>query len=309
MSIRSGQLILPDKFVLHAAVESEPSEESENLVQYLVDNHPECIEVRSETGQNPLSLAFSNHRLGFARALIKAGANQTTRDCQGRNLLHCLLESLEYQDCKGPEDITSFINLLDQQLISSMLVEREGEDSRTPLMQWLDSVPTIERSDLHYKAQDGSGSSILTVLLDLGISNDQKHLEMLDGTGNTPLHFAVRFGLPQALELMLDRRPDLLYRENATGSTPLEMAVDAWLNSQLRTNLPNALMWNGPYPQWQNAPDRSTISYCPEYEFRTMEQIMYHVCSEYSQKHPGKRRLVSLFDANEVAKRLAASRE
>jgi hypothetical protein len=35
-----------------------------------------------------------------------------------------------------------------------------------------------------------------------------------------PVHDAVKKGFPQVLALLLDRRPDMLNRENATGTTP-----------------------------------------------------------------------------------------
>lgn len=304
-----GLTFFLDNLVLHCAIIAKPSDESGRLVEYLVESHPECLEVRSAKGLTPLALAFSIHRLNFAKTLINAGANQATRDSRGHNLLHLLLNSSQGRACKDRDEIAPFIDLLDKELATTMLVERAGDESLTPLLRFLDSVQGFQTQQLHYKAQRKPSTSVLTVLLDLGDSNNQKHLELLDGSGNTPVHKAVKVGWPQILELMLDRRPDLLYRENATGNTPLDMAVDAWTNAQTRAPPPNALdsnNYNSPI-EWQNAPRRSILSYHPDFDNRSKEDVMYQICREKSQNRPGKRRLVSLFDANEVAKRLAAT--
>ncbi|KAJ6144623.1 hypothetical protein N7470_008518 [Penicillium chermesinum] len=279
-----------NNLVLHCAIISKPSEESERLVKFL--------------GLPPLALAFSIRRFEFACILIGAGANQTTRDREGHNLLHLLLKSSFGSPCKSPDEITRFSGLLDQQLLTAMLVERASGSSNTPLFLWMGLVADCQAGQLHYKASHKPEFDVLNILLDLGSSNNQRHLEMLDGSGNTPVHMAVEAGWPRFLELMLDRRPDLLYRENATGVTPFDMAVDSWTNSKT-LSVPNVKEHR--YPTYKENPyGRSTISYHPDFDPRSKQDVIYQICRDRAQQFPGKRRLVSLYDANEVSKRLAA---
>lgn len=306
---------IKDNLVLHCAIMSEPSDESVRLVQYLVDHHPECMEVRSTEGLTPLAWAMSLHKVRFARILVEAGANQAVRDKEARNLLHLILVSDGGRLCKNSNRFTKLLALLDKQLLLTMLVERAGDGSRTPFARWLHAQPrftpgdpAIPRPPNSPQTEDEIITSMANLILDLAISTDQKHLEVFDEAGNTPVHDAVKNGFPQVLGQLLDRRPDMLNRENATGTTPLEMAVDAWVNKS--TSAPPS----GPPGTWQdraewaNAYERPPRLFLPGCRVNyDQEKTMLRVCQERVQQRPAKRRLVSLFEANEVAKRLAAA--
>ncbi|KAJ5690610.1 hypothetical protein N7462_005002 [Penicillium macrosclerotiorum] len=303
-----------NELVLHCAVMSHECEESEKLVQYLVDHHPECLEVRSSEGHTPLSLAFSIRRHSFARILIQAGANQAVRDSQGNNLLHLLLVSDRRSEaCKDPEIVTKFVELLDKDLVTGMLTERSGgENSRTPFARWLHTCQDIYFCYQDFSAKEcaiASTAKVTKSILKLGEPTNQKFLELLDGAGNTPVHDTIRKCLPHILEAILDCRPDLLYRENATGNTPLEMAVDAWVNRNTLTPLKTCFKSIGSHGhEWKNAVERDSKQFCKDQDTRTREEIMMQVCQQRAQRNPGKRRLVTLFEANEVAKRLAVKK-
>ncbi|CEJ58295.1 hypothetical protein PMG11_06958 [Penicillium brasilianum] len=303
-----------NNLVLHCAVMSRPCEESERLVQYLVDHHPECLEVKSSEGHTPLALAISLHRLSFARILIKAGANQAARDIKGCNLLHLALCSLSGSIARHADKISQLIDLMDKEQVSHMLNQRAGEGSRTPFARWLHKYPDFDFSvETQPKVPDlpsdqESTRSITKLFLNLGNSTNQKFLELLDGAGNTPVHECVKRGLSQVLEMILDHRPDLLYRENATGSTPLDMAVDAWVNETTRT-VPKVAFSTGhspQLPQWHNLAGRRTEWFIKNKDWRTKAQMMVEVCQKRAQQSLQKRKLVSLFEANEVAKQLAS---
>jgi hypothetical protein len=305
---------------------SKPSEESERLVQYLVDHHPECLEVQSENGKTPLALAFSLRRVNCARILIAAGANQATRDSQANNLLHMLLNTNEVEICKNAATFSEFVGLLDQQLIPTLLAQRAGDNAHTPFTHWLDSYqlfhPQEGSSPINNPSSFGNiqpvvvsqshnyiVTSITNAILDLAAPTNQKHLELFDGAGNTPAHIAVRQNYPQVLSQLLERRPDLLYRENSTGTTPLEMAVDAWVNHT--TSPPSRHAESQDSPAWANVLERQPQYFIEGYEDPSDREesveIMLRVCQEKARQSPAKRRLVSLFEANEVAKRLATT--
>lgn len=293
-----------DNLVLHCAVMSHTSEESERLVQYLVDNHPECLEVRSSEGHTPLALSMSLQKINFARILIKAGANQATRDNQRRNLLHLAVCSISDTARRVPETIRQLVELMDEELVSNMLMQRAGESSQTPFARWLSKYPF----DFSINSRDKDETRSITQLFsDLGQASNQKFMELLDGTGNTPAHDCVNRGAPWVLEPILDQRPDLLYRENATGSTPLDMAVNAWVNATTR-NVPQISVKSHSYnsrAQWQNITAHGPEYFIKGQERRTTVQIMLDVCQKRTRQNVQKRRLVTLFEANEVAKRLA----
>lgn len=286
---------------------SRPCEESERLVQYLVDDHPECLEVRSSGGYTPLALACSLHRTSFARILIAGGANQSTRDPDGHNLMHLLLNSIENAICEKAEDIAPLISLLDPQLIPLMLVQRAGDGSMTPLARWLQlcyGKATWDPQDPAFKETCDRMAAMTRLLMSYDESSNQKQLEVLDGSGNAAVHVAVKYGYPTVLEAILDRRPDLLHRENATGCTPLELAVDAWVNQTTRTprQLPGSRYDR--VPEWEPVIDRPSRYFIEGHDRRIRWEMMYQICQDRSQQRPGKRRLVTLFEANEVAKRL-----
>ncbi|KAJ5656481.1 hypothetical protein N7507_008431 [Penicillium longicatenatum] len=296
-----------NNLVLHCAVMSRPCEESERLVQYLVDHHPECLEVRSSGGHTPLSLAYSLHRTSFARILIAGGANQSTRDSDSRNIMHLLLNSIEGTICSHAEDIAPLVSLLDTKLVPLMLVQRAGDGSMTPLARWLQSNysdATWDTQNPAFKETCDRMAAMTRLLMSYDVSSNQKQLEILDGSGNTAVHVAVKFGYPTVLETMLDRRPDLLYRENATGCTPLDLAVDSWVNKTTRTPRKLPISRYDKVPEWELVVDRPSRYFLADHDPRTRWEIMFQICQDRSQQRPGKRTLVTLFEANEVAKRL-----
>lgn len=249
--------------------------------------------------------------------MIDAGADQTTRDCNGNNLIHLLLGDIQRSPRATVEGTKFLLGLLDSRLVPSLLTERSSEDpgSLTPISRW---IHLIYRLDLHtYSSRENEETDnelgILRVLLDFAESTGQKHLELLDGAGNTPLHNAVKGHLPRNLELMIERRPDLLHRESATGNTPFEMAVDAWVD-QVTKNPPTIPTEDS--PSWSDGSKHEykdliygspeSFAEAKEKDPRTVEQIVCDLCRAHSQPGGQKRKLVTLYEANEVAKRLAA---
>ncbi|KOC16985.1 ankyrin repeat protein [Aspergillus flavus AF70] len=290
--------------VLHCAILSTPTLESRRLVEYLVREVPECLETRSAGRYTPLALAYSLNRADYADILIKAGASQTVRDSRGNNLIHLLLCGIDGDTSGKPGNIKRLLGLLDPRLAPSLLVERSSDEpgSVTPFARWM-----------HHAYFNGSDADrlidIARILLEFAESTGQKHLELLDGTGNTPVHYAVKHELVQILELMMDRRPDLLYRENATGNTPLELEEDAWTlkaTSEPPSFRTRDRSWNGRWITDANMVDVDPESFLPD--LRPPEKSLRDVCHERASGRPEKRKLVTLNEANEVAKRLAAQK-
>ncbi|KAK1143690.1 hypothetical protein N8T08_006090 [Aspergillus melleus] len=296
--------------VLHCAVMSKPTAESTELVQYLITHYPEYIETKSDYGYTPLALAYSLRRVAFAELLIRAGANQTIRDSKGNNLIHLMLDSASGDHLEDPDNVTKLLSLLDKRLVYSMFSERssEGPGSLTPFARWMHYTYSARRhwlDERNYNMESDERVEIVRALLDFAAPTGQKHLEMLDGTGNTPIHDAVKGQLPQIFELMITHRPDLLHRENSTGTTPLELAVDAW-TSEATKNPP-------PIPNKDGPRYRDVVDTSPEELVQkpaaSERKLICDISRARVSGRSEKRKLVSLNEANEVAKRLAVQSE
>ncbi|KAL4885830.1 ankyrin repeat-containing domain protein [Aspergillus karnatakaensis] len=290
--------------VLHCAVLSKYTEESSRLVEYLVENHPEFLEIPSLDDYTPLAVAFQQHKLEFAKILVKAGANQAVRAKEGMNLIHLLIST--YRNMKDTP-LKDMLALIDSRLIPSLLLERctTQPGSLTPLALFM--------SKWHDTNQN-SNTTDLETLLDIAEATGQKHLEVLDGSGNTPLHTAVNARHGDPLKVFLQRRGDLLYRENAVGSTPAELAENKWIG-KMTADPPKAPAigdrnsYRGMNLKACYVVDKASHDYVKKSRPSYTERDIYKICSpEENDGVSKKRKLVSLGDANEVAKRLALNR-
>ena len=128
---------------LHGAILSSNDNKPKSLqvIDYLLSVMPSSIDLpASKSALTPLSLAFVTGRLDAAQALIKAGADQTTRDSQGKNLIHLALRYLSRAVSSNPaKELESLLSLIDKRLLPSMMTERcrNGPTGLTPLAYWL----------------------------------------------------------------------------------------------------------------------------------------------------------------------------
>lgn len=278
---------------------------------------PHCLSVKSVEGYTPLALAFYLHRVEFAKILLQAGADQTARDKNGRNLLHLLFWTTP-DSPKSIENFQKMLDLVDPLLIPSMLLERSclHPGSVTPFSQWINSKwPTPMSWHQTVNEEPESNLALVRKILDFAQGTGQKHLEVLNGAGNSVVHDAVRLQVPKTLKLLLERRPDLLHLENATGSTPKELAETAWVRDVTsdppRLNVNNFNNNNNNHGQFGCVVCRSPETFIggnsEAKEKKLPSQGVYEVCRDWAcnEQTGKKRKLVTLFDANEVAKRLA----
>lgn len=138
---------------------------------------------------------------------------------------------------------------------------------------------------------------MLRCILKLGESTNNEQLEVIDGSGDTPLHQVAKN--KEFFKIMLEYRPDLLYRENTVGRTPAELVEDEYIASCVRD----------PIHQRQCVTKLSIVHrHRTEFAKKESEEqnldFVWEV-REFMQKNPRKRKMVSLMEATEVAKRLA----
>lgn len=254
-------------------------------------------------------IAVAIREPAVVKLLISAGASQRGRDKQDKNIIHLLLEK---QNLKTSE-LREMLSCLNPDAVKQMMLERckVAPTALTPLALWLSQIHDNLYHSFHPQI-DQPKHEILKVLMEYSSGQE---LEMLNGEGDLPLHFAVRKGFAAIASHILSLRPDLLYRENATGRTPLEMASDLHLRDMITPSPQTQNQRQNRHWQHQsivNKPDSEFLPDSPYKEVRGVKET-YEVCvaaDEAFRKSGGvvRRRLVSLNEANEVARRLAVAK-
>ncbi|EDU40091.1 Ankyrin repeat domain protein [Pyrenophora tritici-repentis] len=312
----SKWLNLRAHLLLHCVVLGKTSDESLDLLRYLGKTRPEALEHRSASGMTPLHIAFRLHRVDMIPILLEAGAQQTCRNNVGANIVHSILDNAFLPHDKKLDRIRKLFGLIDPRLIASLLTERttEAPGAATPLARWMHSF----RPQYSGSVAEGH-DKVLKVILDFSKGED---LGIISGEGDTQVHAAARYGAHAVLRAMLDCRPDLLFRENATGRTPYEIAEDSYLTKEVFSNPPSLsppnrdcysnnrrrLVRRHRPVSTGGVLQKRVEEFAEELKDDTpdVEKVL-GVCKEFATKAEGtKRKLVSLVEASEVARRLAA---
>ena len=241
--------------------------------------------------------------------------------------------------------LKTMLELVEKGLRGHLLQQRSNlhEEGVTPLHAWVngycDSQQERERTWQHggkkykyseYKNKE-EGLAVLRLLLEY---SQGAELEMLNGAGDTPLHSATMQHNLDLIEALLAYKPQLIYRENAVGRTPAEVARSRVLSHKFKA--PNSVTQQGWYSNdcmAQTLLDRKPEDYAEDKKLadekginpwprrvhqerlrgynaerdqkaaEKMEKAL-QIMEEFVAKNPGDRRLVSLGEANDVARRL-----
>ncbi|KUI66211.1 hypothetical protein VM1G_01603 [Cytospora mali] len=288
--------------VVSAAILGPNDPKTERLVEYLIKVYPSSLERKSSNGMTPLFLACWLGRLNLIKLLITKGADQTVKDSNYDNILHAALEN-----DPSPLQLTAFLKMLDPGLLPTLFKGRAGiqaSDGCTPLHRWL------SRYTNRFRDQPDRYVQVLRVLLSF---SNGKELDTFDAGGDTPLHTLIHNSAePPIIKELLAFSPQLLYRENAVGRTPCELAHDMFVNSCV-AGPPSHRYYYG-FHSKSFAQD--LLGKQPEACAREAKegkadetpssnvQRIYNLVNEVAGAHPGKRRLVGLHEANDVAKRI-----
>ena len=290
---------------MHASVLSgAPKSASLSVLNYLLSIFPAAIEYPSASASlTPLALSFVTGRTDTASALIKAGADQTTRDATSKNIVHLALVHLsKISTTDQASKFRSLLSLIEPRLLPGMFVERcrDSPGGLTPLAYWLASF-----ANNSYKyGWVSTDPGILSVILEYG---GAESLTMMDSSGQFPLHQAVKQSYTGLVRLMLEHDPALLSRENAMGQTPLELAESLYVRDCTQGN-----------PDIRKDGYRKLVDRDAEEFVDSMKQdekgdeeekndirATWKVCKECAVREPRSRKLVSVNEAREVARRLA----
>ncbi|KAL9594575.1 MAG: hypothetical protein Q9219_006959 [cf. Caloplaca sp. 3 TL-2023] len=304
-----------NNLALHGAILSDADEKKTlEVVEYLIEVMPESIDLPSVHDElTPLALAFLKGRLGAAKALIQAGADQTTRDKSGKNLVHLALINASKTTPADTKKFRELLDLIDKRLIRSLFVERckDGPGGLTPLGLGL-AKPTSSRSYYSNRSHTNAAPEVLSMMLEFG---GEEPLRMMDGSGQFPLHLAVKTSHTAMVKSLLEKHAALLTRENAMGQTPLELAHSLYVrecaksNPSLRGFSYKALESREPKDFIVKKKNKDDASLDDEEgledpEWDTDIVRTWKICQRYADGVKG-RTLVSVNEARAVAKRLA----
>jgi ankyrin repeat protein len=292
------RLIVTAYLALHAAVmaRATDNDDSTERIEMVLSKYPQALDRRTKEGVTALHLALSLRRIPAALYLIQVGADQTLRDNLGRNVLHFILNPRDGRKFRSQHALKEMLDLIDRRLIKSMFLERCSVEptALTPLASWLNqSIGIYDKNRL---------PDLLNTILDY---SGNEVLELMDGSGNTPLHVLVKNQHYTLIPVVLARNPSLLHRENAVGTTPLEMCTTVYLRQYVDhpPSIPSGVL----VPQ--RLENRSPISFVEGDGWKDAlsdQENTRQICLEASGTQLGKRKLVSLSDANAVATRLAS---
>jgi hypothetical protein len=121
---------------------------------------------------------------------------------------------------------------------------------------------------------------------------------------------AVKQGLSSITSFLLSLNPSLLYRENATGRTPLDMSREIYIASCVEDPPKISSGYGQYYPgrhDYGSILNRPASTFLPPPKTEESKKRTWEICASVDEEmgeDKRKRRLVSLFEANEVAKRV-----
>ncbi|KAI1094196.1 ankyrin [Rostrohypoxylon terebratum] len=295
--------------VIHCAVMGPSGEKTNKLIEYLIKVCPSSLEAKSDEGYTPLYLACLLGRVDFAKTLIDAGADQSVKNKQSNNVLHAAL-----MNRPRLEPLQRLLNLLDKDLRSHLFLQQNSlaNGGDTPLHFWLKTANQTQYSWGHaghgLADENTANIKILEALLEL---SGGAELEILNGAGDTVLHTAVLRHLPGHVRLLISQNPNLVYRENAVGRTPGEIAYDFFIDTKVKELDPIEIIdrgdRNGIIKPLLSKKLASKSGKSKDSIGAYRKERTWRIIEEQLGKVGGKRRLVSLNEANDVARRLGES--
>ncbi|KAI1776724.1 ankyrin [Hypoxylon cercidicola] len=304
----SKWLSVQNDFVIHCAVMGPAGANTNRLIEYLIKVCPASFEAKTDQGYTPLFLACLLGRVQFAKTLIKAGADQSVKDNGLNNIIHASLTNKP-----EPTRLRELLNLFDTDLRSHLFLQRNNLTSGgdTPLHFWLKMANPVSylwdhSSYPHRQFLDNENTDNIEILKVILEYSRGAELKLFNGSGDTVLHTAILRHLPEHVGVLLAQNPELLCRENAVGRTPGEIAYDLFVNSKV-DGLDSIVIVNdgeSSASKLERWPPETFLHPEPQRSGSKRKERTWHIAEEYLAKVSGKRRLVSLNEANDVAKRL-----
>ncbi|KAK3495967.1 hypothetical protein B0T13DRAFT_311367 [Neurospora crassa] len=212
------------ELIIHAVIVKSGQVDVSHLVSYLIKAYPEALEAKSHN-VTPLVQAVYMGRVELVKLLLEAGADPNVRTSSWTNILHAALLYTPPAD-----KLKELLSLFDREALIRLITERSSlaSDGRTPLHQWL---TCIEGNEDHNKSV-----AVFNLLVEMSSEAVTTALNMLDASGDTPLHdMLTSHTSSKLIRTVLDFQPSLLFRENAVGRTPVEVVHDELISSRVKS--------------------------------------------------------------------------
>ncbi|KAA8568563.1 hypothetical protein EYC84_007581 [Monilinia fructicola] len=177
----------------------------------------------ADSNQNDIRIRSLEHGKGFDKVVSK-WLNKNSELLLHVAILYNRGQSMTSRGDGITEEVVSrldsIIKLFHKKDVQEMSLERADvyPSALTPLALWMSQHPHHDQTE------------ILEVLLKYSTGEE---LEMINGEGDLPLHVAIKGNQSNLTSFLLSQKPALLYRESATGRTPLEMSHDHYISNFL----------------------------------------------------------------------------
>jgi hypothetical protein len=230
---------------------------------------------------------------------------------KGDNIMHATLQGLPKVKNEGGANLRDMLELFDPSLRSHLFLQRNNlhEAGVTPLHSWIESAIQHHQSTYNrgYVTNRYKTHQEIVDVLNLVLEYSQgAELEMLNGAGDTCLHTCVRYNASFLIKALLEYKHKLMYRENAVGRTAAEVARDRL--TRLKFKSPTTISLSNSGKSAASLVSRGPESFIEESgkkeEGTSREQEVWNNFRDFMERFPDKRRLVSLNEANDVARRL-----
>lgn len=195
----------------------------------------------ADAGRTPLHVACANGNVKSVKLLMESGADDTLQDINGETPAHLVMNRKKFGGDLNAEDRIEILEALQH-------ADIQRNDGRTPLMQLMflgindvmDILPVLLDKGVDVNQTDNAGNSAL-------ILNAREHCyngivkELLragadvngaNKDGNTPLHFALRYGNQESACFLIKKGADY-NQANNEGVTPVQIAVEKGFDTVL----------------------------------------------------------------------------
>ncbi|KAI5807435.1 hypothetical protein DFH27DRAFT_319642 [Peziza echinospora] len=190
--------------------------QSEQLLDYWLGIHPSHLEAKCARGMTPLLVAVKMGKHDAIKYFLSKGANTLAKNLQSETML-------DLSFAAGLERAQFVVPLIPKDDLKRLLTHRS----------YIYNIASTVFRRLFYES-----GSISVPLFEYLISISEGHgLDVFNGDGTLPIHTAVACGYVECTKLILKTRPEMLYRENANGRTPLDICRDHSLHELHRRGM------------------------------------------------------------------------
>ncbi|KAK4880295.1 hypothetical protein RN001_008441 [Aquatica leii] len=250
---------------LHLAASASSPELVEKLLAKNVD-----INIQNSEGNTPLLVALDNQSKFVAQLLLNKGADVNVKNINGYSAMHYAskygLEEFLSQLIKRGMDVNEKTRTGE----TALILHVANNSRRDTVKLLIDNGADLSVVDsatgnscLHYLVKEIEDEIISDVVA------KGANINVQNNNGDTPLHFAIKYGYPCTLQLLLALGADANIGDYANGSTPLHWAV-----AMRKTNSVQLLLENGADANKENNEGETPIARARRLGFNNIVQTM-----------------------------------